>query len=92
MEALSSLSRVTDSLKSLRVRPALPSSSSSTSHTNDSHALLWLVQMHDDQQETRLSALRPPQEFLDWQRVSRPADFSTATQRITYNTRYFSGV
>ncbi|KIK67224.1 hypothetical protein GYMLUDRAFT_155708 [Collybiopsis luxurians FD-317 M1] len=41
--------------------------------------------------ETRLSAIRPPTEFFDYQRISRPADFNQATQRITYNTRYFSG-
>ncbi|KAI0315955.1 prenylated rab acceptor PRA1 [Amylostereum chailletii] len=41
--------------------------------------------------ETRLSALRPPAEFFDHNRVSRPADFSVAVQRISYNTRYFSG-
>ncbi|KAJ8077263.1 Prenylated Rab acceptor 1 [Marasmius tenuissimus] len=41
--------------------------------------------------ETRLSALRSPQEFFDYHRISRPADLNTATQRITYNTRYFSG-
>ncbi|QRV79090.1 prenylated Rab acceptor 1 [Ceratobasidium sp. AG-Ba] len=41
--------------------------------------------------ETRLSALRGPQEFFDVQRVSRPADMNQATSRISYNTRYFSG-
>ncbi|KAI0063621.1 prenylated rab acceptor PRA1 [Artomyces pyxidatus] len=41
--------------------------------------------------ETRLSALRPPQEFFDHNRLSRPADLNTAVQRISYNTRYFSG-
>ncbi|TFK54155.1 prenylated rab acceptor PRA1 [Heliocybe sulcata] len=41
--------------------------------------------------ETRLSALRPPQEFFDFNRISRPADLNTATSRISYNTRYFSG-
>ncbi|KAJ3748945.1 prenylated rab acceptor PRA1 [Lentinula detonsa] len=41
--------------------------------------------------ETRLAALRPPTEFFDYQRISRPSDFNQATQRITYNTRYFSG-
>ncbi|KIY74400.1 prenylated rab acceptor PRA1 [Cylindrobasidium torrendii FP15055 ss-10] len=41
--------------------------------------------------ETRLSALRPPTEFFDVQRISRPADLNTATSRISYNTRYFSG-
>ncbi|KAI3618581.1 prenylated rab acceptor 1 [Moniliophthora roreri] len=33
--------------------------------------------------ETRLSALRPPTEFFDFHRVSRPADLNQATQRIT---------
>ncbi|KAK7005739.1 PRA1 family protein [Favolaschia claudopus] len=41
--------------------------------------------------EARLSALRSPTEFFDFQRVSRPADLNTATSRISYNTRYFSG-
>ncbi|CAL1707353.1 unnamed protein product [Somion occarium] len=41
--------------------------------------------------EARLSALRGPQEFFDHHRLSRPADMSQATQRISYNTRYFSG-
>ncbi|KAF9454046.1 prenylated rab acceptor PRA1 [Macrolepiota fuliginosa MF-IS2] len=41
--------------------------------------------------ETRLSGLRPPSEFFDYHRISRPADVNTATSRISYNTRYFSG-
>ncbi|KAJ7217872.1 prenylated rab acceptor PRA1 [Mycena pura] len=41
--------------------------------------------------EARLSALRPPTEFFDVQRISRPADMNTAISRISYNTRYFSG-
>ncbi|KAH7888510.1 prenylated rab acceptor PRA1 [Phlebopus sp. FC_14] len=41
--------------------------------------------------ETRLSALRPPTEFFDFHRISRPADTNQAVSRITYNTRYFSG-
>ncbi|KAJ7045762.1 prenylated rab acceptor PRA1 [Mycena alexandri] len=41
--------------------------------------------------EARLSALRSPTEFFDIQRISRPADMNTATSRISYNTRYFSG-
>jgi len=41
--------------------------------------------------ETRLSALRPPGEFFDYQRISRPADLNQATSRISYNTKYFSG-
>lgn len=41
--------------------------------------------------ETRFSALRAPTEFFDFNRISRPADLNTATHRISYNTRYFSG-
>ncbi|EPS97760.1 hypothetical protein FOMPIDRAFT_1031860 [Fomitopsis schrenkii] len=41
--------------------------------------------------ETRLSALRPLSEFFDHHRLSKPADMNTATSRISYNTRYFSG-
>ncbi|KAK7687168.1 hypothetical protein QCA50_009672 [Cerrena zonata] len=41
--------------------------------------------------EARLSALRGPTEFFDHHRISRPADLTQATSRISYNTRYFSG-
>ncbi|KAI0001308.1 prenylated rab acceptor PRA1 [Russula compacta] len=41
--------------------------------------------------ETRLSALRPPSEFFDPNRISRPADINQGVSRISYNTRYFSG-
>lgn len=41
--------------------------------------------------EARLSGLRPPTEFFDFNRISRPADLNQATSRISYNTRYFSG-
>ncbi|KAI5123039.1 hypothetical protein M0805_000475 [Coniferiporia weirii] len=41
--------------------------------------------------EQRLSGLRPPTEFFDHHRLSRPQDMGQATTRITYNTRYFSG-
>ncbi|KAL4080241.1 PRA1 family protein-domain-containing protein [Scleroderma yunnanense] len=40
--------------------------------------------------ETRLSALRPPTEFFDFHRISRPGDVNQAVSRISYNTRYFS--
>ncbi|KDE03883.1 hypothetical protein, variant [Microbotryum lychnidis-dioicae p1A1 Lamole] len=39
----------------------------------------------------RLSMLRPPQEFFDISRVNRPADMGVASQRISYNTKHFSG-
>ncbi|KAH9978956.1 prenylated rab acceptor PRA1 [Lactifluus volemus] len=41
--------------------------------------------------DTRLSALRPPSEFFDPNRITRPADLNQAVSRISYNTRYFSG-
>ncbi|CAO1622799.1 unnamed protein product [Sympodiomycopsis kandeliae] len=41
--------------------------------------------------QERLSSLRPVGEFFDHQRISRPQDLNEATQRITYNTRHFSG-
>jgi len=41
--------------------------------------------------ETRLSTLKPPQEFFDHRQISRPKDFNEATSRITYNSRHFSG-
>ncbi|ORX39410.1 ER to Golgi transport-related protein [Kockovaella imperatae] len=41
--------------------------------------------------ETRLSTLKPPQEFFDHHQLSRPKDLNDATARITYNTRHFSG-
>jgi len=54
-------------------------------------AALRVVNAFKSFRETRLSGLRPPTEFFDYQRVSRPADFNEATTRISYNTRYFSG-
>ncbi|KAF8894035.1 PRA1 family protein-domain-containing protein [Infundibulicybe gibba] len=41
--------------------------------------------------ETKLANLRPPQEFFDFHRISRPANLNQATERISYNTGYFSG-
>ncbi|KAF8160798.1 prenylated rab acceptor PRA1 [Crassisporium funariophilum] len=54
-------------------------------------ALLRVTDTIKSLRETRLGGLRPPSEFFDWQRISRPADFNQATSRISYNTRYFSG-
>ncbi|WWD19813.1 hypothetical protein CI109_104277 [Kwoniella shandongensis] len=41
--------------------------------------------------ETKLSGLKPPQEFFDHRQLSRPKDLNEATSRITYNTRNFAG-
>ncbi|KAL7422909.1 Prenylated Rab acceptor 1 [Cryptotrichosporon argae] len=40
--------------------------------------------------DTRLSALRHPAEFFDYQRVSRPKDAAEYMKRASYNVRYFS--
>jgi len=53
--------------------------------------LIRVTEAFKSLRETRLSGLRPPSEFFDYQRISRPADFNQATSRISYNTRYFSG-
>ncbi|OXG43133.1 hypothetical protein C359_01524 [Cryptococcus neoformans Bt120] len=42
-------------------------------------------------QETRLSTLKPPQEFFDHRQLSRPKNMNEATSRVTYNTRHYSG-
>ncbi|KAH9831273.1 prenylated rab acceptor PRA1 [Rhodofomes roseus] len=54
-------------------------------------ALLRVTETVKSFRETRLSALRPVSEFFDHHRISKPADLNTATSRISYNTRYFSG-
>ena len=54
-------------------------------------AALRAVEALKSIRETKLSGLRPPTEFFDVHRISRPADLNQATSRITYNTRYFSG-
>lgn len=35
--------------------------------------------------------LSPQIQFFDVQRVSRPADFGVISQRVAYNTKFFSG-
>ncbi|VEU23483.1 DEKNAAC104708 [Brettanomyces naardenensis] len=37
----------------------------------------------------KFSSLKPPQEFFDVRRISRPADFSEIQQRVAYNLPYF---
>jgi len=54
-------------------------------------AVIRITETAKSFRETRLSALRPPSEFFDYQRISRPADLNQATSRISYNTKYFSG-
>ena len=37
----------------------------------------------------RFSNLRGPQDFFDFKRVSKPANFSEIQQRVSYNLRYY---
>lgn len=39
---------------------------------------------------TSISKLRPPQEFFDLRRISKPANFNEIQSRISYNLGYFS--
>lgn len=57
----------------------------------EAQALMQRVPEYLAQFRERLANLRPPQEFFDMQRISRPADLSVATSRITHNTRHFGG-
>jgi len=60
--------RAIDTIKSIRVRPSEGRFSNwIRRETNNSST-----------QETRLSALRPPSEFFDPNRISRPADINQA--------------
>lgn len=37
-----------------------------------------------------MSKIRPPQEFFDFRRVSKPANFGDVQSRVSYNLGYFS--
>lgn len=40
--------------------------------------------------QSSISKLRPPQEFFDFRRVSKPANFGEIQSRVSYNLGYFS--
>lgn len=40
--------------------------------------------------QSRLSSLRPPQEFFNFKSVSKPQNFAEAQSRIGFNLRYYS--
>ncbi|EGV66684.1 Prenylated Rab acceptor 1 [Yamadazyma tenuis] len=40
--------------------------------------------------QSSISKLRPPQEFFDVRRVSKPANFGEVQSRVSYNLGYFS--
>lgn len=40
--------------------------------------------------QSSISKLRPPQEFFDFRRVSKPANFGDVQSRVSYNLGYFS--
>ncbi|CDO70592.1 hypothetical protein BN946_scf184656.g7 [Trametes cinnabarina] len=73
---MEALMRATETIKSIRVRPRLasinPFRSRQSTHAYD-------LSLGSILQETRLSALRPPSEFFDHTRISRPADLNQAT-------------
>lgn len=73
--------RVTETIKSFRVRPRLSLPSLRPSRARRTHPSLQSIL-----QEARLSALRPPSEFFDHTRISRPADLNQATHvRILFD-------
>lgn len=41
--------------------------------------------------QTKLSKVRPPQEFLDYRRLSKPANLGEIQSRVGYNLGYFQG-
>lgn len=40
--------------------------------------------------QNSLSKIRPPQEFFDFRRISKPANFGEVQNRVGYNLSYFS--
>ncbi|CCF59753.1 hypothetical protein KAFR_0H03430 [Kazachstania africana CBS 2517] len=40
--------------------------------------------------QSRLSSLRPPQEFFNVKNISKPPNFSELQARVSYNLRYYS--
>mmetsp|Transcript_4077 Transcript_4077/g.3996 ORF Transcript_4077/g.3996 Transcript_4077/m.3996 type:complete len:176 (-) Transcript_4077:53-580(-) len=42
------------------------------------------------QLKSSISKLRPPQEFFDFRRLSKPANFGEVQSRVSYNLGYFS--
>lgn len=43
-----------------------------------------------DQLKSSISKVRPPQEFFDFRRISKPANFGEIQNRVSYNLGYFS--
>ncbi|ABN64690.1 Prenylated Rab acceptor 1 [Scheffersomyces stipitis CBS 6054] len=41
--------------------------------------------------QSTISKLKPPQEFFDFRRVSKPANFGEIQSRVGFNLGYFSG-
>lgn len=40
--------------------------------------------------QSRLSSLRPPQEFFNFKNVSKPQNFPDLQSRVSYNLKYYS--
>lgn len=65
---MEALMRVSETLKSFKVRL-----------TNRNNGEFSGFKLPFSLKEARLSGLRPPSEFFDYQRISRPADFNQAS-------------
>lgn len=39
--------------------------------------------------QSKISSLRPPQEFFDVRHFSKPSNFTELQQRVTYNLNYY---
>ena len=61
---------------------------SESTNVRGDNALFQKLNHDDASQETRLSALRPPGEFFDYHRISRPADFNQATTVSSISCNY----
>lgn len=54
------------------------------------HVLTERIQSEASSLQTRFSNIRPPQEFFDFKRLSKPVNFSDLQSRVGYNLSYFS--
>lgn len=74
---MEALMRATETIKAFRVRPKLPPIK--LFRARRTHQLSFSLSLPSTLQETRLSALRGPAEFFDYNRISRPADLNQTT-------------
>ncbi|KAG7813193.1 hypothetical protein KL921_000739 [Ogataea angusta] len=51
--------------------------------------ILLTLQQQIASVQNRFSSIRPPQEFLDYRRFSKPQNFGEIQQRVSFNLPYF---